>query len=203
MKLFYSASSPFVRKVLVCAHELGLRERLELVPAAPHPVNRDGTVVAQNPLGKIPTLITDENLVLYDSRVICEYLNALADAQLIPTHGTARWRALVDQSLADGIMDAAVLARYENAARPAPLRWEAWTGGQLEKVTCGLAEFERHADRWGARIDLGTIAAGCALGYLDFRYAALGWRERYPAAAAWFGQFAARESMAATRPPAA
>jgi len=203
MKIFYSAASPFVRKCLVAAHELGLRERLDLLPAAAHPITRDRTIVAHNPLGKVPTLITDDGTVLYDSRVICEYLNAQGDGHLIPPEGPARWSVLVEQSLADGIMDAAVLARYETAARPENLRWNDWTAGQLDKVTCGLAEFERCAAGFGDRVDIGTIAVGCALGYLDFRYASLTWREKCPNTSAWFERFGARDSMMATRPPAA
>jgi len=203
MQLYYSASSPFVRKCLVSAQELGLRERIELLPAAPHPVNRDAAVVARNPLGKIPTLVTDDGATLYDSRVICEYLNSLGDGHLLAATGAARWSALTLQALADGIMDAAVLTRYENAARPENLRWVAWVDGQLAKVHGGLAELERQAQGFGTRVDIGTIALGCALGYLDFRYASLGWRERHPLTAAWFAQFAQRESMQATAPPAA
>jgi len=203
MKLFYSDTSPFVRKCLVSAHELGLRERLELLAAAAHPVNRDRAVVAHNPLGKIPTLLTDDGTVLYDSRVICEYLNALGDGHLIPEAGPRRWSALVDQALADGIMDAAVLTRYENAARPEALRWTDWITGQLDKVGCGLAEIEHRGGPAAGRVDLGTIAIGCALGYLDFRFASLGWREKFPKTALWFEVFAKRESMLATRPPAA
>jgi glutathione S-transferase len=203
MKLFHAAASPFVRKCLVSAHELGLRERLELVPAAAHPVNRDRAVVAHNPLGKIPTLITDSGTVLYDSRVICEYLNSLGDGHLIPGQGPLRWSVLVDQALADGLMDAAVLTRYENAARPEALRWAEWIAGQLDKVSCGLAELERRGGLAADRADIGTIAIGCALGYLDFRFASFGWREKYPNSALWFESFAKRESMQATRPPAA
>jgi len=203
MKLFYSATSPFVRKCLVSSHELGLRSRVELVPAAAHPVNRDRALVAVNPLGKVPTLVTDDGAVLYDSRVICEYLNALGDGRLIPPHGPARWSVLVDQALADGLLDAAVLTRYETAARPENLRWNEWIAGQLDKVTCALADLERRARSFGERIDAGTIAAGCALGYLDFRYASLAWRQGYPHAAAWFDRFSRRESMTATLPPPA
>jgi glutathione S-transferase len=202
MKLFYAAPSPFVRKCLVVARELGLHERIELVPAAAHPINRDRAVVANNPLGKIPTLITDEGTVLYDSRVICEYLNAAGNGKLIPQSGAARWSVLAEQALADGIMDAAVLARYETALRPEPLRWNDWTAGQLEKVASGLAEIERRAAAYGDRVDLGTIAVGCALGYLDFRYASLAWREKRLTASSWFEQFGARASMVATRPAA-
>jgi glutathione S-transferase len=203
MKLFYSATSPFVRKCLVSAHELGLRERLELVPAAAHPVNRDRSVVACNPLGKIPTLVTEEGSVLYDSRVICEYLNSLGDGHLLPKQGPERWAALVDQALADGIMDAAVLTRYEEAVRPESLRWSDWIAGQLDKVGCGLAEIERRKDKLGDRVDLGTIALGCALGYLDFRFESFGWRAKAPKTAGWFERFSQRGSMSATRPPPA
>ena len=203
MKIYYSPASPFVRKCLAAAHELGLRASIELVDAAAHPVNRDRTLVAVNPLGKVPTLVTDDGTVLFDSRVICEYLNAMGDGRLIPRDGAARWRVLVDQSLADGIMDAAVLARYEAAVRPEPLRWADWSAGQLDKVTCGLDELERRAGGLGDRVDVGTIAFGAALGYLDFRFAALGWRATRPATAAWFERFGQRPSMAATRPPAA
>jgi glutathione S-transferase len=203
MKLFHAAASPFVRKCLISAHELGLRERLELVPAAAHPVNRDRELVAQNPLGKIPTLITDSGTVLYDSRVICEYLNFLGDGHLMPAQEPLRWSVLVDQALADGMMDAAVLTRYENAARPEALRWADWIAGQLDKVRCGLAELELRGGPAAGRVDIGTIAIGCALGYLDFRFASFGWREKFPKIALWFEGFAQRDSMLATRPPAA
>jgi glutathione S-transferase len=202
MKLYYSATSPYVRKCLVSAHELGLREQIELLPAAPHPVNRDRALVVCNPLGKVPTLVTDDGTVLYDSRVICEYLNALGDGHLIPKHPAARWSNYRDEALADGILDAAVLVRYETFARPESLRWKDWIDGQLDKVTCSLAEIEGRAASLGQRVDVGTIATACALGYLDFRFAALGWKHIYPKTAAWFERFAARESMLATRPPA-
>jgi glutathione S-transferase len=203
MKLFYAITSPFVRKCLVSAHELGLRDRIELLPAAAHPVNRDRTVVARNPLGKIPTLITEEGTALYDSRVICEYLNELGDGHLMPRQGPARWVVLVDQALADGIMDAAVLTRYETAVRPANLRWDDWVAGQLDKVTCGLDDIERRAGRLADRVDAGTIALGCALGYLDLRFATLAWRDRCPNAAVWFERFGGRDSMVSTQPPPA
>jgi glutathione S-transferase len=201
MKIYYSPTSPYVRKCLVAAHELGLRDRIELVPAAPHPVKRDQSVVRLNPLGKVPTLITDDGAILYDSRVVCEYLDTLAKGKLFPGAGGARWAVLAEQALADGMLDAAVLIRYETFTRPEALRWAEWTAGQTEKVVSGLAEIERRASNFGGRIDIGTIAIGCALGYLDLRLAALAWRDRHPAAAAWFEQFGARESMRATRPP--
>jgi glutathione S-transferase len=202
MKLYYSATSPYVRKCLVAAQELGLREKIEFLPAAPHPVDRDRALVAHNALGKVPTLIIDDGTVIYDSRVICDYLNSLRNGSLVP-QGSARWEAYRDQALADGMMEAAILVRYENVARPEPLRWKNWIDGQMDKVTCGLAELEQRATSFGQRVDVGTIATGCALGYLDFRYASLGWRSSYPKLAAWFARFGERESMVITRPPAA
>jgi glutathione S-transferase len=204
MKMYWSATSPFARKCLVAAHELGLRERIELIASAPHPVTRDAALVAKNPLGQVPTLVTDDGGVLYDSRVVAEYLDAVAGGgRLLPREGAARFGVLTEQSLADGMLNAAVLVRYENAARPEALRWADWSKGQLEKVICGLDAVEARAAAFGDRVDLGTIAFGCALGYLDFRYADLGWRAARPNAAAWFKRFDARPSMVATRPPAA
>src|SRR5271170_8063424 len=153
MKLFYSQTSPFVRKCLVVAHELKLVQRLELLPAAAHPVNRDRSVVEHNPLGKVPTLVTDAGAVFFDSRVICEYLNVLGNGDLLPAGGEARFAILTDQALADGLMDAAVLARYESVVRPEQLRWPDWTRGQMEKVSSALSDFERRAAAWEARMD--------------------------------------------------
>lgn len=203
MKLYHSSSSPFVRKVMVCAHELSLASRIELIPSAAHPVNRDAGLVAANPLGKVPAFVTEDGTVLYDSRVICEYLDHLAGGALFPPAGTMRWRALRDQALGDGLLDAAVLARYEAAVRPEPYRWPAWTDGQLAKIESGLTVIEDDADRYGERIDIGTITIGCALGYLDFRFAELGWRNVHPRTAAWFARFGERPSMQASAPPAA
>ena len=200
MKIYYAAASPYVRKCLVGAHELGLYERIELLPANAHPVNRDRAIVAHNPLGKIPTLITDDGTVLYDSRVIIEYLNDLGDGKLIPGSGPARWNVLVEQALADGMLDAALLARYENIVRPEALRWSDWTAGQLDKITTGLAAIEGRALEFGDRVDLGTIAFACALGYLDFRFPTLPWRDKQPNTAAWYEWFSGRDSMVATRP---
>ena len=151
----------------------------------------------------MPTLITEDGSVLYDSRVICEYLDTLGGGSLLPAAGPRRWGVLVDQALADGLMDAAVLTRYEPAVRPDSLRWNDWVAGQLDKVTCGLADLERRASELADRVDLGTIALACALGYLDFRFASLGWRAQYPKTAAWFEPFSRRESLVATRPPEA
>jgi glutathione S-transferase len=202
MKLFYSPASPYVRKCMVVALELGLADRIEKLAAAANPVTRDAKIVASNPLGKVPTLLTDDGTALYDSRVICEYLNELGRGTLLPAAGAARWRVLTEQSLGDGILDAALLARYEGAMRPEQSRWPAWTAGQMEKVHSGLATIEANAAAWADAFDLGKITLACALGYLDFRFASIGWRAAYPATAAWHARIDARPSLQATRPQA-
>jgi glutathione S-transferase len=190
-----------VRKVNVCAEELGLASRIENVPTKvlPSEPNRDYGKVA--PLMKVPSLELDDGSVLYDSVVICEYLDHLAGGKLFPAAGPARWNALRLHSLANGILDAAILARYEGFLRPAELRWDAWTQGQLTKVDQGLDALEKSAgDLRG--IDIGTIAVGCALGYLDFRFADRGWRGTHPKLTAWFDEVSKRESFRKTVPKA-
>jgi glutathione S-transferase len=196
MKILFSPTSPYVRKCLVAAHQLGLHERIELLPSNAHPVQRDPTIIASNPLGKVPTFYTDDGQVLYDSRVICEYLNELARGKMLPAGGSARWVTLTLQSLGDGILDAALLARYEDAARPQPLRWPEWRAGQLDKVETSL----RHLDGQPALLEgvnLGTIAVGCALWYLDLRFADIAWRDRFRAVAQWHAAFGERPAMRA------
>ncbi|MGA0582389.1 MAG: glutathione S-transferase [Castellaniella sp.] len=198
MKLYYSSTSPFVRKCLVAAHELGLADRIELAPVVTMPTAHNETLMRDNPLCKLPTLITDEGQALYDSRVICEYLNDLGGGRLIPAGG-GKWTALVDQSLADGILDAALLMRYEVVLRPAERQWPAWRETQEEKVRSALGQFERQAAGWPTgRLDIGVIALASALGYLDLRFPDMGWRDAYPGLAAWFAGFDQRPSMRAT-----
>ena len=201
MKLHWSSASPYVRKVNVCAEELGLASRIENVPTKvlPSEPNRDYGKVA--PLMKVPSLELDDGTVLYDSIVICEYLDSIAGNKLFPAAGPARWKALRLHALANGILDAAVLARYEGFLRPEPLRWDAWSQGQLSKVDQGLEFLERNvADLKG--IDIGTIAVGCALGYIDFRFADRGWRQKHPKLAAWFDEMSKRDSFRKTVPKA-
>jgi glutathione S-transferase len=204
MKIFYSPASPYVRKCMVIALELGLADRIEKLAAAANPITRDQNIVAANPLGKVPTFITDDGQTLYDSRVICEYLIDLGKgASLLPASGAARWRVLTEQAMGDGMLDAALLARYEGAMRPEPLRWADWTRGQMEKIHSGLAVVNASAAGWGDAFDLGKITVACTLGYLDFRFASFDWRSQYPAAAAWFAKINARPSLQATLPPPA
>jgi glutathione S-transferase len=198
MKIYFSPFSPYVRKCLVTAHELELVDRIELLPSNAHPVQRDAEIIASNPLGKVPTFFTDDGSVLYDSRVICEYLDDLAGGTLFPRTKLARWQSLTLQSLADGMLDASLLARYEHVARPEAIRWSDWLNAQLDKVTTSLAALENASAELEHRVDIGTLSLGCALWYLDLRFADLGWRPRFPKMAAWYQEFGKRPSMQAS-----
>ena len=198
MKLRYTPTSPYVRKVAIVAHETGLADRIERVAtnvwAADTDIGRD------NPLGKVPALITDGGEVLYDSPVICEYLDSLHDgAKLYPPAGGARWTALRRQALADGILDAGILRRLELARRE-PERSPAWIERQRQAVERGLDTLEEGAADLGPGVTIGHIAIGCALGWLDFRFSADHWRQRRPQLAAWYAKFAERPSMRQTVP---
>jgi len=207
MKLRYSPTSPFVRKVTVVAIETGLDARIERVPTVVAPTKRNDEVARENPLVKIPALTTDDNLVIYDSAVICEYLDTLHDkAKLFPPAGPARWVALRQQALGDGILDAGILGRYE-ALRPKEFQWQDWMDAQLRKVRGALSALEMECEAGTlaplAASDMpsiGQVTIGCALGYLDFRYAGEAWRERHRRLSAWYHDFAQRPSMQQTEP---
>jgi glutathione S-transferase len=202
LKLFYSATSPFVRKVVVAARERGLMDRLEFVPAVVVPTEVNAGLAPENPLMKVPTLVLEDGEALFDSGVIVEYLDTLHDLPpLIPPPGPARWRALRIQALADGLLDAAVLVRYETFLRPEPLRWSAWVDGQMRKVRQALAGLAAESLTTQDPVGLAEIAVACTLGYLDFRYPDEDWRTQHPGLAAFDSVFADRPSMTATRPP--
>jgi glutathione S-transferase len=182
------------------AHEHGLADRIELVPTSLSPVQGNETLALENPLMKVPSLVTEDGQTLFDSPVICEYLDNMATGRrLFPAAGPERWTALRQQALGDGILDAVILCAYE-AQRPENKRWNGWTEGQMRKVHQGLAAAERE-DLSGV-LTIGPIAIGCMLGYLDLRFPDDGWRRRHPKLASWYQEFADRPSMRATQPPA-
>ncbi len=202
MKLFYAATSPYARKVRVVAIETGLAGRIEEI-ADPAKVFEPTTALLEhNPLGKVPTLVPDDRPALFDSRVICEYLDANAvGARLFPAIGQARWDALGLQALADGLTDAAMLLRYENLLRTDEQQSDEWRAAQHRKVVAALHRLEAGCHAFPEQVTIGTVAVGCALGYLDFRFGDMGWRKRHALLAAWFDRFAERPSMKATMPP--
>lgn len=203
MKLYYTPTSPFVRKVLVTAYELGLDARIETVLLRPTPTKSDATLSRANPLNKIPALLTDDGDALYDSVVICEYLASLApERPLVPAEGPERWRVLRVQALCDGILDAAILVFYERANRPRELWWPAWLDGQSEKALQGLDALEDEVAHFGDDVDLAQICAGATLSWLEFRDVLGNLRASRPRLAAWYERFSARPSMRATEPHA-
>ncbi len=197
MELRYSPTSPYARKVRVTAIELGLDGRIEGVVTLPWDAATD--LPKDNPLGKVPLLVTDDGQKLYDSPVICEYLDSLAGGDLFPAAGTARWTALRRQALADGMMDATALCRLEGM-RPPERQSADWIARQRRAIERGLDVLEAEAPELQGDVTIGHITIGCALGFIDFRLPDDRWRDGRPALAAWYEDFAARPSMAATVP---
>ena len=195
MKLHYSPASPYARKAVMVAIECGVDRQLDIVTTsvAPHTPNLD--LAPRNPLMKVPTLERDDGTSLYDSAVICEYLDSLGGGRVFPASGEARWQSLRRHALADGVMDAAILLRYETTLRPEALRWPAWIAGQHAKIDNALDAFEAEVDTFPAAFEIGQIGLVAALGYLDFRFASHLWRPNRPRLDAWFAGIAHRESV--------
>ncbi|MCB2250374.1 glutathione S-transferase [Pseudomonas chlororaphis] len=204
MTLFHNPASPYVRKVMVLLHETGQLDRVALQACQLTPVSPDAALNQDNPLGKIPALRLADGNVLYDSRVVFEYLDQQhVGNPMIPREGSARWRRLTLAALADGIMDASVLIRYELALRAPEKHWEQWLDGQRDKIRRALAVLEAEAiAELACHFDVAAIGVACALGYLDFRHPDLQWRTAYPRLAAWYAEVSQRPSMLATQAPA-
>ena len=199
MKLYHSPLSPYVRKVMVTLDLTGQLGEVELIPGSGTPLAPNDATVGANPLGKIPCLIGDDGTAMFDSRVICRYLDHRAKAGLYP-EGDALFPVLTAEALADGIIDAVLLTAYEWRLRPEEFRYQPWVDGQVAKVERGLAALEQTGLVLTGPINAARIAAGCAIGYVDFRLADLGWRDRCPTLAAWYAEFAATPAMKATAP---
>lgn len=199
MKLMMAGPSPFVRKVRVLLREADMADQVEEIAVVASPTGPSDDLIAANPLGKIPALVREFGPTLYDSRVICRFLDHRAGGGFYPE--ARLWEVLTLEATADGIMEAAVLMVYEARFRDEALRSQAWVDAQWAKVDRALDALEtRWISHLAGPVDMGQIAIGCALAYLDFRHAVRAWREGRPQLAAWFEVFAARDSMQATQP---
>lgn len=199
MQLIHSPASPFVRKVRVTLFETGQSDDVALTRVKTTALATASEASAANPLGKIPALVRPDGPAIYDSRVICRYLAARAEADLYPNDRL--WDVLTLEATADGILESAVSMVYEYKLRPADMVFAGWIDAQWGKVEGALDALDA---RWMSHLngpfDMGQIAVGCALGYLDFRHEARNWRQGRDALAAWYATFAQRDSMMATLP---
>ena len=201
MKLYYSPASPYARKVRVVAIETGLDKKIDMVNVALSPVTPNADVDKHNPIGKIPVLSV-KGMDLFDSPVICEYLdNQHKGRKLFPRKGRDRWVALRQQAMGDGLLDAALLARYEGFLRPEERRWADWSKGQMKKIDGVLGQLEAETKALKGKPTIGTISVACALGYLDLRFPTFDWRAKHPKLAKWFTAAGKTASVKATVPP--
>ncbi len=202
MKLRYSPTSPFVRKVTILAIETGLDDRIERI--ATNPWDADTDLGQTNPLGKVPTLELDDGQVLFESRVICEVLDGMHDGpKMFPSDPAARCDAIRRQALGDGMTDAGVLLLVEKMRRPKELQWDWWIDRQGTNVARAMDAMEADGDGLASdSISIGHIAIAAGLGWIDLRFPDMNWRDTRPKLAAWFADFSERPSMQATVPPA-
>ncbi len=200
LRLHHSPTSPFVRMVDVTLLETGLSDQVERVAATGTPLDAGDLPLGLNPLGKIPTLERAEGAALHDSRVICRYLDDLAGGGLYPSKPRL-WETLTLEATGQGVAEAAVLMIYEERLRPEDTRSAPWVEAQWAKIARSIDAIEaRWMSHLAGPLDISHIAVGCALGYVDFRHGARGWRSGRPALAAWAAKFHARPSMVATAP---
>lgn len=202
MKLAYSPASPYVRKVMILLHETDQLDAVELVEGSGTPLAPNAETVQKNPIGKIPALERPDGATLYDSRVICAFLDARAGNRLYPT-GPRRWETLTLEATGDGIMDAALLMTYEGRLRPEALRMQDFVDAQYAKIEQACAALNtRWMSHLAGPLDMGQVAIACALAYVDFRHGHRDWRKGNDGLAAWYETFSQRPSMQATLPPA-
>jgi glutathione S-transferase len=203
MKLTFSPASPFARKVRIAAIELGVIDKIELIPATVAPGTANEEYSRITPLKKLPVLITNDGDVILDSYVIVEYLNETVGGALIPAYGRKRWQVKTDHSLIQGMLDSMLLCRYEKAVRPQGLQWQAWNEDHWNRVWAGMARFENRDDVLGGPFDIVQIGLTCVLGYADFRFADCGWRKAYPKLDAFHQKMLQRPSVSISVPPPA
>ena len=197
MKLLYQTHSPYARKALVFAHEVGLAQQIEVVHQETSPTLRNEQVFAENPLGKVPVLVRPELPPLFDSDVICAYLDTRHEGRrLIPTDGEARWQAIRLQAVAQGLAEAGIAVRWETVRRPEALRYAPLRDGYISKLIASYDWLEQKLDV-DAPIHVGHIALATTLSWLEFRTLPT-FRNRRPRLVDWFDQFESRRSMRAT-----
>lgn len=196
MKLHFSPTSPYVRKVNAVAREKGLADRIELLSSSPWVEN---DLPQANPSGRVPALVTDDGTVLFDSRVICEYLDEMGSGDTLFPKGGNRWQVLRTAAIAEGILDAGV--SIANERRKDKAHWSDWyIGRQTDKINRSLDMLETEADRLSGPVTIAQIATGVALGYIEFRKYVDDWRAGRPKLTAWYAAFSQRPSMTATEP---
>ncbi len=196
MQLFYSPTSPFVRKVMIVLHETDQLDAVTLQSVTTTPLTPSQPLGAANPMAKLPTLMRADGPALYDSRVICEYLNTRAEGVLY----NRGWDSKILEATGDGIAEAAVLMSYETRLRPADMVWPDWLSAQADKVNAACDTLQ---SRWMSHLqgplDIGQVSVACALAYVDFRHPSVSWRKEFSALADWCDEFAERPSMQATQ----
>ncbi|WP_259781947.1 glutathione S-transferase N-terminal domain-containing protein [Aestuariispira ectoiniformans] len=201
MKLLYSPTSPYARKVLVQAHETGLMDRIEVVSVKPF---EDDSLRETNPLGKVPALIREDGPALFDSTVICDYLDHLQGGEkLVPEGGEERWDILRLHATAQGVTDAALNLRQQamrEEATGTAVAKDWWVDRQYAAINAGLDLLDHEAATLDRSVSLASVASACALDYLQFRFADHPWRSGRSDLANWFDRFMDRPSMQATDP---
>ncbi len=201
MKLIYSPTSPFARKARILVLEMKLQNQVEFVDLGlVSPVTSNDNINAINPLGFIPALVLDDDDSMYDSTVICEYLNDVGKGKFFPADNKQRYRALKLQALADGLLDTAVALRYEIALRPEQLQWQNWIEQQNLRIKRSISELESQQPLFAENPTIGEVAVTCALSYLDFRFESIKWREDHRLLGEWYEYFQQRDSVQQTCP---
>jgi glutathione S-transferase len=183
---------------MICAHELGLEKRIEKIRSVVAMAKPNPEVMKVNPLGKLPALVLPDGSALYDSTVICEYLDGLGGRKLFPKPGPARWQALRRHALGDGMLDVLILWRNQRD-EPVERQVREWLSGFDMKIRFALATAEQDISK-SKNFNIGEIAIGCALGYIDFRFPDMDWKKKHPALGAWFEEISLRPSMQQTSP---
>lgn len=200
MKLIFSGASPYARKARVAAIETGLADQIEMLEINPWADPEGYRDI--NPVGKVPALVRDDGPALYQSNVVCEYLDACGETKIYPENGPARWTALRQLAAADGILDASVLTRMEGMFHEGAAASQKLIDRQELSVDEALKQLEDEAGDLEGAVTIGQIAVACALGYRDFRFADKDWRSGHPKLAAWYETFSQRPSITRTDPQA-